>query len=412
MGDGVSDIMELIEMTYSVLICDDDDILAAERVERIKKIAPRNYEIRDAPSAKEMCGAVSELLRRRKIIRGGHLYVPEPCLFDQKDILIIDYDLIHVDDERAQHTGEGIGRLARMYSDCAVVVVFNQFGQVDFDLSLRGHLASHADLNLTAELLDTLGLWTEPPWQGFRRWSWQTLSRGVEGQRAREKAFRCNLDRSIVDTFGIESDDALGISDSAVGFIAPEASNFDELRAMTFRSFVSMTAGRDGKLLLSSDESAAVRLGAARIGKWLDRQVLGPQDVLIDVPHLLQRFPFLLGKEVADIKAWNAAVHQADYLTQYIDASYWFEPAVCLSKPAVWVRRLEADPEFSKRRADFSNYSLIPDVVFMEDCSVFEDISCGTEFRAGFYNSFDRRYVKNIRGIRYGPQRRFAFGSD
>lgn len=397
-------------MTCSVLICDDDRGLAAERFERIKEIAPKNYKFRAASSAGDMRDAVNELLHRRKAARVGDSRKPQQCLFDQNDILIIDCDLFHIDD-RAQHTGEGIGRLARMYSDCAVVVVFNQFDQVDFDLSLRGDLASHADLNLTVTLLETPGLWTEPPWQGFRPWSWQTLSKAVASQRARETAFGCDLDKSIVDTLGIRHDDTLGMSDSAFGFIAPKASDFDGLREMTFGSFVSMTAaGHDVESLLSSDTSAAVRFGAARIGKWLDQEVLGPQDVLIDVPHLIQRFPFLLGKEMADVKAWNAAVHQADCLTQYIDDSYWFEPASCLSKPAVWIRRLEADPEFRRQRADFTNYSVVPDVVFMEDCSVFEDISHGTEFRAGFHNSFDRRYVKDIPGIRYGPRRRLLFG--
>ena len=399
-------------MTCSVLICDDDHELAVECVDKLQKIEPTNYEFREAPSLCDVRGAVNELLRRRKTFRSGHPCERKQCLFDQNDILIIDYDLIHIDDDRAQHTGEGIGRLARMYSDCAVVVVFNQFDQVDFDLSLRGHLASHADLNLTVKLLDTPGLWTEPPWQGFRPWSWQTLSRAVASQRARESAFGRDLDKSIVDVFGIRQDDALGMSDSAFGFIAPEASGFAGLREMTFRSFVSMTAGRDAKSLLSSDESAAVRFGAARIGKWLDREVLGPQDVLVDVPHLLQRFPFLLGKEMTDVNAWNAAVHQTDCLAQYINDSYWFEPAGCLSKPAVWVRRLEADPKFRKQRADFSNFSLIPDVVFMEDCSVFEDISLGKEFRAGFHNSFDRRHVRQCPGVLYGPQRRLSFGLD
>ena len=398
-------------MTCSVLICDDDRGLAAECVERIKEIAPKNYEFQAASSADDMRNAVNELLRRRKAVRVGHPRRPQQCLFDQNDILIIDCDLFHIDD-RAQHTGEGIGRLARMYSDCAVVVVFNQFDQVDFDLSLRGDLASHADLNLTVKLLEMPGLWTEPPWHGFRPWSWQTLSRAVASQRARETAFGHDLNKSIVDTFGIRQDDALGMSDSAFGFIAPEASGFAGLREMTFHSFVSMTAGRDAKSLLSSDESAAVRFGAARIGKWLDREVLGPQDVLIDVPHLLQRFPFLLGEKMADVDAWNETIHQPNCLRQYVDDSYWFEPAGCLSKPAVWVRRLEADAEFRRQRADFSNYSSIPDVVFMEDCSVFEDISLGKEFRAGFHNSFDRRHVRQCPGVLYGPQRRLSFGLD
>ena len=41
------------------------------------------------------------------------------------------------------------------------------------------------------------------------------------------------------------------------------------------------------------------------------------------------------------------------------------------------------------------------------DCSEFADISEGTEFRAGFHNAFDRRFVRRVAGVRYGPQRRF-----
>ena len=398
-------------MKYSVFICDDDPGLTAGYVDEVSKIAGRNYDCQPTRGADALRASVSELLRRRRSVRVGRSYERRECLFDKKDILLVDYDLIHFDDDKAQHTGEGIGRLARVYSDCAVVVVFNQFIQFDFDLSLRGDLASHGDFNLNAELLTTPGLWNSPPWSGFRPWYWQVLSSAVDRQRAREDVFGCEPDRPIVDTVGMLAEDAMGLSDTAFGFLSPEANDFDGLRKITFDSFVSAAPGSDKGFGLSSGESAVVRFGATRIGRWLESEILGPQDVLVDVPHLLQRYPFLLGRDVHDLTVWNDTIHHTQRLRKEFDESYWFEPANCLSRPAVWCRRLEADKDFIRRRADF-DYSEVPDIAFMEDSSVFDYISDATEFRAGFHNSFDRRFVKHFQEIRYGPQRRFAFTSE
>ena len=399
-------------MTFSVLICDDEPLAAAELVDKVREIAPEGHTFQAAQSNDAVRASVSELLRRRKSVRSGCRYESKECLFDNKDILIIDYDLIYIDDDNARHTGESIGRLARLYSDCSVVVVFNQFLQFDFDLSLRGHIASHADLNLTAKLIAQPGLWTGPPWHSFRPWSWQCLSRAVVSQRAREAVLARDLDNSIADAFGMRLVDAMGLSDTAFGFLAPNAVEFDQLAEMTFRSFIKTTADvRDTESLLSIDDSAAIRFGAARIGKWLEREVLGPQDVLIDVPHLLQRFPFLLGSDVSDVDAWNETIHQAERLKEEIDEDYWFGPADCLSRPAVWGRRLEEDKRFIERRAAF-DYSDVPDIVFLEDGSIFDQFSNGKQFRAGFHNFFDERFVKCFSGISYGPQRRLAFASE
>ena len=396
-------------MTCSVLVCDDNPEFAAACVERIRGMAPPEYVCHDAPSPDTLRHAVIELLRRNKSVLTGSRYERRQCVFDTADILIIDYDLIHVDDDNARHTGEGIGRLARIYSNCAVVVVFNQFNQFDFDLSLRAHLASHADLNLSIDVIATPGLWKEPPWTGFRPWYWPVLSKAVASQRAREEVLGRDLSRPIVHTLDIRDCNAMGLSDSAFGFLAPKAVYFDELREMTLDSFISMTADvRETATLLSSDRSAAIRFGAARIGKWLERAVIGPQDVLVDVPHLLQRFPFLLGRYVSDVDAWNEAIYRPDVLRKEFDESYWFRERHCLSRPAVWCRRLEADKDFDRRRATF-DYSEVPDIVFMEDASVFDYFSHGREFRSGFHNSYDRRLVRLFPDVRYGPQRRFAF---
>ena len=398
-------------MTYTVLVCDDDVDLAAGWSEEIRQVAPAQYEIGPAPTRDDVRDGTKEILLRRGAARDGEPREQLECLFDGVDILLIDYDLVHIDDDNAQHTGESVARLVRTFSDCTVAVVLNQFPGVHFDLSLRGHITSHADLNIDVDLIANPGLWHSPPWEGFRPWYWQTLARAVDSQRAREEIVASAMAKPILDCFRMQAEDASRLSDSAFAFVAPDAEDFPALQAKTFESFLSMTAdGRDAASLLDTNPAAAASFVAARLGKWLEREVLGPQDVLVDVPHLLQRYPFLMGEAVSDVGAWNNTIHDVDRLKEVIQQHYWFEPQDCLSKPAVWCQRLEMDEKFTEFRQSF-DYSSVPEVVFSEDCSVFIDISEATEFRAGFHNSFDRRFVSRLEDIQYGPQRRFAFGT-
>ena len=171
-------------MTYSVLVCDDDPELATEWVDKIQNVAGEDYQVSPAPSNNTVCEAVKEMLQRRVAARDKKKRRPSDCIFDNVDILIVDYDLLHIDENNVRLTGEGIARLARSFSNCAVVVIFNQFPEAQFDLSLRGHLSSHADLNIEVELLNNTGLWHNSPWDGFRPWYWQTLSKAVDTQKS------------------------------------------------------------------------------------------------------------------------------------------------------------------------------------------------------------------------------------
>ena len=44
------------------------------------------------------------------------------------------------------------------------------------------------------------------------------------------------------------------------------------------------------------------RVVAAYIDRWFRRDVLGPQEALVDLPHLLMRLPFLLGEKAGDLR--------------------------------------------------------------------------------------------------------------
>jgi hypothetical protein len=142
----------------------------------------------------------------------------------------------------------------------------------------------------------------------------------------------------------------------------------------------------------------------------LEREVLGPQDVLVDVPHLIQRCPFLMWGDISDPKTWNHALHGGrEVLVGTVPETAWFREENWLSRPAVWWQQLEAYEPFQEARATF-DYGKVPDLVFLEDASCFALLEEATEFRADFHNVYDRRYLKKFEHIRYTPQRRLAFG--
>ena len=78
-----------------------------------------------------------------------------------------------------------------------------------------------------------------------------------------------------------------------------------------------------GSKLLEADPAACARIVSSRIAKWLEREVLGPQDVLVDVPHLIQRCPYLLDGDISDLGTWNAALFD-----EQVDQCY--RPAGCV----------------------------------------------------------------------------------
>lgn len=268
-------------MKKNILFFDDDEGLArrwAEKLERLP-IVNRDFNVRHM-KMDVFRQAHEELNERRGKARGegkGHEADRRHHL-DDIDILIIDFDLFKFD---PNVTAESIAYLARCYSRCGLIVALNQFNRrPHFDLTLKGHPESFADLNLHDSQVHDQGLWKEP-WKGFRPWNWPLLPRALKAYENRIKEVSSVLDEPILAFLGLDRVGQL-LPRSTVEFIESKGGKLEET---TFRQFVERSQqglqARDKPL----DEASIARIAAARIHKWLDRLVLPGQDILVDAPH-------------------------------------------------------------------------------------------------------------------------------
>ncbi|TET06750.1 MAG: hypothetical protein E3J86_14600 [Candidatus Thorarchaeota archaeon] len=171
----------------------------------------------------------------------------------------------------------------------------------------------------------------------------------------------------------------------------------------TFMSFVLESGQglhpRDRRRSKNFDENDRIvlaRVGVARISKWLQCFMLPGQNILIDAPHLVSRFPSLLLSEKKNLSALNGTAQldsSADLgIEQEKIADYEFQK-----------------PDWLSRRTWFwnqiSNLDTIKEVKtpwkvkpfkygFCEDTSRFYSLSKCKEFAAQVESPYITRYVR------------------
>ena len=237
----------------------------------------------------------------------------ETTEFDEAAIFIIDYDLLKSQATKFL-TGEIIAYIVRCFSECKLIVGLNQYGHNSFDLTLRGHPESFADLNLGVDQLSNPDLW-RGNWGDFRQryrpWYWPNLSDALGNfDRKVEEALE-NLDKPICEVLCFGPELFRLLPRTVVQFIGKvEGKEPDET---TLREFVLQSGnGLRPKDATISDKNVLARVGAARISKWLERLVLPEQDFLVDAPHLVSRYPSLITDDEKKIKAWNRTAQLVD----------------------------------------------------------------------------------------------------
>jgi len=395
-----------------ILICDDSPETGQafknglERIDTIKESFEKPILV-NKDDFKRAIVALEYRLKNASDKRITNYPSDEAEIIDHAAILVVDYALFDLD---SSVTGERIAYLARCYSKCGFIIALNQFPpyvEEHFDLTLRGHLESYADLNIPSSSLSNPGLWSEP-WNDFRPWSWPLIPQMIDKLERRVVELHGHLDEKILDFLGFKGVKSLSLPRTVVEFLSRE-----KPEETAFREFVHSGEsgnGLRGRKELPINDEAIARIAAARIGCWLEYSVLPGQDILVDTPHLIARFPSLLGGKAQDINAWNqtASFSEPDVLgVDQVIASHRFQMSNWLSRPAWFWNDLSNNEEIAEVHDPWSARS--PNFVFGEDVSSFIPNDEARNFVADLESPFVRRYVKFLGPrISYTPLVRFS----
>lgn len=342
-------------------------------------------------STDEFVKALSELDARRDHARKGdptHDGGAAGDPFDRADILLLDYDLITVVG-RPDLTGEEVAYLARCYSRCGLLVALNQGCRPDsnpFHLDLRQHPDSWADVNCSSSQINNPGLWG--PWKaGLRPWYWPSLPRAVRDfGRCLDELRRGALDQPVLAWLGLDAEHVgTALTPPLLKHIVPQDRKPE---TMTFRDLVKYR-------LRPKDREwteAVPRIAAATVRAWLAQVVLPPQNILVDAPHMVSRFPSLLLKRSRvgwdrTAHLWSetgAAVDELAVRPAGFEKPHWFSRPVWYWQTLTGLPLPELQDPWRRRP---------PERVFCEDVSRFLPKQAARRYHSGLSPEFLYRFV-------------------
>ncbi|RLE46499.1 hypothetical protein DRJ25_04105 [Candidatus Woesearchaeota archaeon] len=389
-------------MKKKILIYDDEEAFQDNLKNRLSFLDTTVFDI-ITPSEGDFLEWMKVLDSRRRAFRESGTWEGESILLDEASILVVDYDLF---DAISFLTGEDVAYLARCFSKCGLIVGVNQYGHNPFDLTLKGHPESYADLNVGQEQLGNPNLWGEDV-DGFHPWSWPVLPNYLD---AFEKKIE-DVEESLRDDVPICA--VIGFPTNVFDLLPRSIGQFigEKPSRTGFREFVVKFGNglrlKDAQVKRVSDAVVA-RVGAARISKWLERLVLPGQDILVDAPHLVSRYPSLLGEDVEDIETWNGTARLTSYrelgLTTEIIERFRLKKDYWLSRPVWFWDELRECEEIKEVKEPWTIER--PGWVFCEDASRFYEKY--TEFVADVESPFVRRFLSRFEGVDYQPAYRFS----
>ena len=412
-----------------VLICDDKEDGCEEAVQAVKAGAPE---------------AVCESLHSAALTKAWVTFFEaiDPTVegkavastaFSDYDIILLDNNLTHLEIKGARQTAESIAGYIRAITNTPYVISLNKNAEIDFDLRfLVGDYSTRADLALNTPHLANRSLWTGLAGDAddkFHPWYWPALAHVSQRRRSQIEFVVANLDKAILPSLGFPESAAVALSRHAKGALSPEArSSGNEgkpIGEITFREFFrysprTLPAQDDRMKLLESKSDAVIgRVVAGDLEAWFRRDVLGPQDVLVDVPHLLLRMPFLLGARADSLDSWNVSTtergapfgFEAPVFEEHV-AAHLFRCGMWLSSPAFWWPPLKENEKLNE--LFFQSNAAWGDFIFCEDTSTFVPRSTQgeekqpVEFAAEYEGSWNRRCVARLSNYKYAPLSRLA----
>jgi len=332
----------------------------------------------------ELLASLKVLEARRLPARDGAVIETEATPLDACDVLIVDYDLAPIS-ELGTLTGEAVSYLARTYSSATVLVLLNAVSESFFDLTLRGDSESFADLNVGSHHVGSPGLWSAEV-SGFRPWHWPVIPTAVGAQTAFAEFLIPRLDQPLLNVLALEGQPL----SRAVRSLVDAATSED---SVTVKEYVlrGPTGVRRKDALTQAQDIA--RVAAARLRRWLESDVISSQDVLVDAPHLVSRFPSLLVESPDDHEAWNETAHPGPATglrTGEIDA-HRYPLSPFLSRDVWFWTSLRADKSIPEVAKPFS--ARTSPFLFCEDVSRFLMPEATREFVADVAGDYVRRFL-------------------
>lgn len=418
-----------------VLICDDEgaqDIIESLDESGVQYEAEALIKERLQHELQKFFADVDEYLSNPTSPEG----VPATTL-GAADIGLFDNNLTHLKMPGVRLTAEHIVGYIRAFTGLPYAVSLNKNPDVDFDLSyLVGDEETRADLALNTAHLANSGLWELPSTRarkGFRPWYWPQLSEESARREAQVDFVRRHWADPLVDAIELPVDDeslafltsrarsalypGIESDDSGEGKALDEVTCQDVLLASS-RSLPNreerVALGDAAASGVAPAMDVAARVVAADLDLWFRRDLLGPQETLVDVPHLLMRMPFLLGRGANDVAAWNRAVMSTSppfgldgsLYEEFLEPTRLHESAVrWTAVPSFRWARLKANEDLNELffEADQNTWA---DVVFCEDISLFVSRSEARLFTADVDGPWATRYIHKMAGVRYRPLNR------
>jgi len=394
-----------------ILICDDK----LEQAERTKRgIASRgSVEILSDEKLKK---TLSSFLKSVPSILDGAAITDSE--FDGYDVLIVDNNLTELQLEGARMTAETIIGYLRAFTETPYIISLNKNPDVDFDLRyLFGDYQSLADLALNTGHLSNHRLWGGKSEYDFAPWYWPRIADAADRRKKQIEFIADNFNRPVWEALGFPKDanDYLSLQAKS-----PLSSIERKDWETSFESFFSRSRAlppaeiiKLAKIQDQSVKKAVHRIAAYEVDRWLRRDVLGPQDVLIDLPHVLAQMPFLLGAKANNLENWNEVLQYEkpafgldEQLFQKHLAPAIFSHSMWVPEPCFWWPILKSDDDLTELffAANGDDWS---DAVFCEDVSRFMNIA-GTEtppkeFEAEIDGSWRRRYIVQQSNKKYSP---------
>jgi hypothetical protein len=431
------------EVTVRILAIDDrnpDSIIEEVGNASAHEIVAPSRDDLDKTELKEF---LEQLFSAANEAFGGNSGNTGTSKFVGFDLVLLDFGLTTLGGFGVRLTAEHLAGYIRALTDVPFVVSLNKLGDVDFDLKyLLGDFDTRADLALNTRLLANAGLWSGQANAGeFCPWYWPRLNEAARRRRAQIEFIKENLDQPILESLGFPDEAVEQLSLQAIAFLSPEADDgeangADNVREVTFwqhfrssnRTLIrddrrGLFGGPDSDIpgtaagVADNIKTIAARVVAGELDFWFRRDILGPQRLLIDAPHLQAKYRFRPGEgDEADPEAWSETAKEsaprfglADAFYEVVkDFKFKQTDVIWTDKPCFWLPQIEdsdAFIELAEKHPKRHN-----NLVFCEDTRRFVDVKKSTphRFETALGRGIDVRYIEKLADFDYSPKSQLA----